>query len=108
MRLAVAAQGQGLDARLDPRFGRCAYFVLVDTNSGNVESIPNPGGSAAGGAGVKAAEHLASLGLTGVVVAREVGPNAARVLNSAGVSVYEAAGETVREAVEALRATEGK
>ena len=30
MRIAITSRGQDLDARIDPRFGRCEYFLIID------------------------------------------------------------------------------
>jgi predicted Fe-Mo cluster-binding NifX family protein len=38
----VLPQGRGTDATIDPRFGRCPFFVLVDLESMAVESVPIP------------------------------------------------------------------
>ena len=32
MKVAVTASGPSLDAQVDPRFGRCAYFVFVESD----------------------------------------------------------------------------
>lgn len=101
VKLAVSAQGSDLDSPLDPRFGRCAYFVVVDTDSWDFEAVPNPAALASSGAGVRAAEHLVSLGIE-AVIARDIGPNATRVLDSAGIRGYASEHQTVREAVEAI------
>jgi predicted Fe-Mo cluster-binding NifX family protein len=39
MKVCVTAAGPGLDAPLDPRFGRCAYFVVVEAETMEAESI---------------------------------------------------------------------
>ena len=33
MKIAITAQGPELDAAVDPRFGRAAYFLIVDTDT---------------------------------------------------------------------------
>jgi predicted Fe-Mo cluster-binding NifX family protein len=30
MKIAVSAAGNTLDSLVDPRFGRCAYFIIAD------------------------------------------------------------------------------
>ena len=30
MKIAVGSNGNNLDSLIDPRFGRCAYFLIVD------------------------------------------------------------------------------
>ncbi len=62
MKIAVSASEPSLDAELDPRFGRCAYFVVFDTTSEELETAPNPHASATGGAGVQAARLVSELG----------------------------------------------
>jgi len=91
-----------LDAPLDPRFGRCAYFVFVDTDTMNYEAQPNPGVAAAGGAGIQAAQLVAANGAQ-AVIAGNFGPNAFQALSAGGIKIYAAAGMTVRQAVEKLK-----
>ena len=55
MRIAVSSTGPGLEAELDSRFGRCDYFVIVDGDTMDVESVENPNVMAAGGAGIQSA-----------------------------------------------------
>ena len=52
MKVAVSATGENLDAQIDPRFGRCQYFVIVDMDSMEYEAILNASAMATGGAGI--------------------------------------------------------
>ncbi|MCL6447082.1 MAG: NifB/NifX family molybdenum-iron cluster-binding protein [Armatimonadetes bacterium] len=97
MKVAICAQGNSHTAPLDPRFGRCGFFAIVDTTQNKWEFIPNPGATSGGGAGIQAAQELAKRGVKAIVTGR-VGPNAMAVLQSAGIEVYTAVGETVQEA----------
>ena len=102
VKVVVTATGEGLDAQVDPRFGRAAAFVVVDLESGESFSIDNAAGvSAMGGAGVQAAEKVSRLG-AGALITGHCGPNAFRTLNAAGVEIYIGANGTVAEAVEAF------
>jgi len=105
MKIVVAASGNTLEAQVDPRFGRCAWFVIVDTDSMAYEAVENPGALAGGGAGVQAAQLVASVGAQ-AVVAGHMGPNAYQVLAAGGIQILPFAGGTVRQAVEAFK--EGK
>jgi predicted Fe-Mo cluster-binding NifX family protein len=87
MKIVVSASGPGLDAPASPVFGRCPTYVFVDVDSLEVESIENPAVSAAGGAGIQAAQFVVERGAQ-AVVSGNVGPNAFGVLQSAGVPVY--------------------
>ncbi|MDD5557427.1 MAG: NifB/NifX family molybdenum-iron cluster-binding protein [bacterium] len=105
MKIVVTAQGQDLDAMVDPRFGRCQYFLFIDTDSLSCEAQANPGREAGGGAGIQAAQSVVDRGVEAVVTGF-MGPNASRVLQASGVKVYGNAAGTVRGALEKLR--EGK
>ena len=54
MKICITANGEGLDSEVDPRFGRCSYFVIYDPETRSVESISNSSAVASGGAGIKA------------------------------------------------------
>ena len=105
MKIAVTATSEGLDAPASPIFGRSQYMVLVDTDTMDCETLANPAISAAGGAGIQAAQFLASKGVQALITGN-VGPNAFQVLNAAGVPVYLFGGSSVQEAVEAFNKDE--
>jgi predicted Fe-Mo cluster-binding NifX family protein len=99
MKICVSATSNSLDAPVDPRFGRCPYFIIVDTETMQFEAVPNMASGAMGGAGIQAAQIIASKGAK-VVITGNVGPNAFQALSAAGVSVITGAYGTVREVVE--------
>jgi predicted Fe-Mo cluster-binding NifX family protein len=103
MRIVVSAVGSSLDAAVDPRFGRSAYFVFVDSESGAFEAVPNASVSEGHGAGVQAAQFIVQQGAEAVIAGR-VGPNAFQVLDAAGIDVYQSQSGTVAEATAALQA----
>jgi len=100
MRVAVTAKDTNLDAAVDPRFGRCAYFVVVETETMAAEGVANTGSADAGGAGTQAAQRVAEKDVT-VVLTGNCGPNAFRTLQAAGIEVVTGVTGTVREAVAA-------
>jgi predicted Fe-Mo cluster-binding NifX family protein len=102
MRIAVSATAPHLDAVLDPRLGRCQYFLIVDTESMESEAIENPAIMAAGGAGIQAAQLIAEKGAEAVITGN-CGPNAFQVLSAAGVPVFVGASGSVRDVVEAYK-----
>lgn len=105
MRVAVTAQGADLESAMDPRFGRCRNFVIVDSDSDTdkFEAFSNESVTASGGAGAQSTQFLANKGV-GAVITGNVGPNAARALEAAGIKVYAAASGTVRDALRAYKA----
>lgn len=99
MKIAVTAQGPGMDSPVDQRFGRAACFVLVDTDSGEHTVLDNATNlQAAQGAGVQAAQAVLDAGVE-VVLTGHAGPKAFAALSAAGVAVCTGATGTVAEAV---------
>lgn len=100
MKVAVSAQGGDLSSELDPRFGRAGWFVIVDTETDSYEAIDNSQGvNASSGAGIASGQRVAESGAQAVITGH-CGPNAERVLASAGIRIVERTGGTVAEAVE--------
>jgi predicted Fe-Mo cluster-binding NifX family protein len=106
MKIAVSSTGQDLDAAVDPRFGRCAYFAILDTDSGVLEVTPNPFPDAAGGAGTQAAQWILDRDAA-VLLTGHCGPKAAAVLADAGIRVVEGVSGSVREVTEPFRGNLG-
>ena len=102
MKIAVSSSGNNLDSRIDPRFGRCAYFVVAETDNLNFEAFDNESIALGGGAGIQAAQFVASKGAKAVMTGN-VGPNAVKTLAAAGVEVFAGQNGTVREALERYR-----
>ena len=102
MKLAVCAKGEGLNANVDQHFGRCAYFVIVDTvNNEVVESISNTKAGAAGGAGPQAAQLLAGRDIEAVALGN-IGPNAIEALKAANLRIYSGITGTVEDTLKKL------
>lgn len=102
MKVVVTSTGYDLDAPPTEVFGRCPRFLFVDTDSGDVTAVENPGASADRGAGVQAAQVVVDGGAEAVLTGR-VGPRAMEVLERAGVRVHELGGADPRTAIEKLR-----
>ncbi|MCJ2512502.1 MAG: NifB/NifX family molybdenum-iron cluster-binding protein [Candidatus Thermoplasmatota archaeon] len=101
MKVAISSTGTEWDSPLDPRFGRCEYFFVVDTDTKEAETVKNPGASAYGGSGVSASQFVQDKGVD-VVITGNVGPNAHRVLDAAGIRVIVGASGTVKRALDDL------
>ena len=102
MKICVTAVGSGLDAQVDPRFGRCQYFTIVDSDTMHFESMENESIAASGGAGIQSAQFIANKGVE-IVLTGNVGPNASSTLEASGIKVIIGASGTVREALEAFK-----
>lgn len=95
----MTALSGNLEAQIDPRFGRCPYFVIVDSETMEFEAVPNTASGSMSGAGIQAAQTVASKG-TEVLITGNVGPNAFQALSAAGIKVVTGAFGNVREVIE--------
>ena len=107
MKVAVSATEENLDAQIDPRFGRCQYFIIVDTESMEYEVMPNASAMATGGAGIQAAQSVAGMGVEAVITGN-VGPNAYQTLSASGIKIITGASGIVKDAVEKYKKGELK
>jgi len=103
MKIAISATGPSLDAEVDPRFGRCQYFIIVDTETMQFEAVENSSAMASGGAGISAAQMVAGKGVEAVLTGN-CGPNAYQVLSPAGIKVITGVSGKVQDAVQAYQA----
>jgi len=103
MKIAVTSVGPEKDSQVDPRFGRAAYFVLVDPETLDFAAVENAGAAVGGGAGVNAAKAVIDAGAEAVLTGN-CGPNAERTLKAAGVKLFTGVAGTVAEAVEQYKA----
>ncbi|MBE9501008.1 MAG: DUF5320 family protein [Chloroflexi bacterium] len=102
MKIAVSATAPDLDAEVDPRFGRCQYFIIIDAQSMEFETLDNSNAMAAGGAGISTAQMIASKGAE-VVLTGNCGPNAYQTLSAAGIQVITGVSGRIKDAIEAFK-----
>ncbi|NWF78368.1 MAG: DUF5320 family protein [Chloroflexi bacterium] len=103
MKISVSATAPGLDAEVDPRFGRCQYFIIVDPQSMEFEALDNSNAMASGGAGISTARMIADKGVE-VVLTGNCGPNAFQTLSAAGIQVITGVSGRIKDAIEAFKA----
>ena len=99
MKICVSASSGNLDANVDSRFGRCPYFVVVDSETMEFTAVSNDSTNAAHGAGIQAAQTVANMGAS-VVITGNVGPNAFNVLSASGIKIVTGASGNIRKAIE--------
>jgi predicted Fe-Mo cluster-binding NifX family protein len=102
MKIAISSTGKDLDCQIDPRFGRCQYFIFLDSETMEFEAAENQGLTAMGGAGVQAAQLVVQKGVNALITGN-LGPNAASALSASGIKVYLVPGGTVKEVAEAYK-----
>jgi len=104
MKVAVTSQGKELASKIDQRFGRAKYLLVVDTETSDFTFYNNELNlNAVQGAGIQTGQNIANLGVEAVITGN-VGPNAFKTLNAADVKIFLSGKQTVAEAVESLKA----
>jgi len=99
MKIAFSSSGNNLESQLDPRFGRCPKFLIVDLDTMDIDVYENENSAMGGGAGIQTAQFIASKGVDAVITGR-CGPNAVQMLNAAGVKLYSGQTGTIRDLID--------
>lgn len=106
MRIAVTTQGKNLDAQVDTRFGRAPNFLVVDTETGAFDVVPNAQSlDLPQGAGIQSAQNILPH-KPDVVLTGNCGPKAFRVLQTAGIKVVVGVKGRIADAIKDFQ--EGK
>jgi predicted Fe-Mo cluster-binding NifX family protein len=103
MKIAVSTTAPSLDAEVDPRFGRCQHFIIIDPQTMEFEALDNSNAMASGGAGISTAQMIAGKGVE-VVLTGNCGPNAYETLSAAGVRVITDVSGKIKDAIEDFKA----
>lgn len=85
MKIIIQSEGNTKEAKVDSRFGRCAYFMIYDTESKEYNANENTftnGGSA----GVKAGTFVIENG--DALIGVNIGPNAFQTLNAGNIKIF--------------------
>ena len=102
MKVAVSSTGKDLNSQLDPRFGRCGYFIIVETDDMSFEAFPNGNVGLGGGAGIQSAAFVSSKGAKAVLTGN-CGPKAMQAFSASGLEVFTGHSGTVGEVVERFK-----
>ena len=99
MKIALTSIGKSLDSEIDPRFGRAAFFLIVDPDTMDHQFIKNLNTDGQGGVGIQSAQIIIQEGVEAVITGK-CGPNAFKSLSAANLEVYEGITGVVRTAIE--------
>jgi predicted Fe-Mo cluster-binding NifX family protein len=105
MKIAISSRDGLYHKGFSDQFGRCNYFVIVDSETRSWDALPNPAASTRGGAGTQVVQFLADNGVEAIISGR-FGPNAYFALGAAGIQAYTASSGTPEELVDKLIAGE--
>lgn len=101
MKIAISSVGENITDKVDQRFGRCRYFIVVDTDKkDDTKAIENQGALQGHGAGIRAAQQIGELGAKAVITG-DLGPNATNILRQLGIKAYQASG-TIKEVIDSF------
>jgi len=102
MKIGITSKGTDLDSQVDPRFGRAAYILVVDTENLEFEVLDNKDNvNAFKGAGIQAASMVSDKGAE-VLLTGFCGPNAFKTFEAAKIKIANDVSGTVRDAVKAF------
>jgi len=102
MKIAITSMGAKLEDKVDPRFGRCHYFILFDLDTNQFEAINNTNAQGMGGVGIQSGQMMADKGVK-TVLTGNCGPNAFQTLNAAGIEIIVGASGTIQEAIDKFK-----
>jgi predicted Fe-Mo cluster-binding NifX family protein len=98
MKIAITSEGNTLNAQIDSRFGRCAYFAIYDTETKQTEFLENPAKDASGGAGPAAVQFVAKQGVS-KIVAGEFGGKTQPLFQSLDIEMINEKNKTILEII---------
>ncbi len=98
MKVGISSSATTLESTVDPRFGKCPYFIIYDTDSGIFSYIENQERQVTEGGGIKVAHMISDMEVDSVITGN-IGPNAYGVLSSDLIEVYSGVTGTVENAI---------
>lgn len=87
MEIAITAKKPNLDAEIDPHFGHCQYFIVIDLEMMTYCTIENTSAITSTGDDISAAHEMIGMGVKAILTGY-CGPNTHQVLLDAGVQVF--------------------
>ena len=101
MKICVTSQGKDIDSTIDSRFGRCQYFLIIDSETMKVTVLQNESQMASGGAGIQAAQTVAKTDVK-TVATGNIGPNAFKILQAADIKVITGVEGKIKDIIEKI------
>ncbi|MFO7715732.1 NifB/NifX family molybdenum-iron cluster-binding protein [Desulfosarcina sp.] len=105
MKIAISAKGKTLESTIDERFGRCPYFIILETTDMSYEAVENTNADLATSAGIQAASFVASTGAKAVVTGN-CGPKAMQVFAATDINIILGQRGVIKDVVEKFKAGE--
>jgi len=105
--ICITATADNLDSQVDPRFGRCRYFIIVNPDTLEFEAIRNPNFETASGAGIKSAQFIIDKDIK-TILTGDIGPNALEVLREAGIQVITGISGRIEDVIREYKEDKGR
>lgn len=102
MKVAISSTGKNLESTINERFGRCPYFLIVETDNMNVDVVDNTDADLDASAGIQAAALVASTGAEAVITGN-CGPKAMQVFDATNIRVILGQNGVIKDAVEKFK-----
>lgn len=102
MKIAITSEGNTLSSLIDSRFGRCAFFAILDTDTQATEFFPNPAKELSEGAGPAAVQFIASKGVK-KVIAGEFGMKIKSLLNTLNIEMLVETNKNVSDIIKQFK-----
>jgi len=102
MKIAISTKDSNIEGTVDPKFGRAQGFLIYDTDSSQTSYLDNSENAVAPqGAGTKTAQMLLNLDVE-TLISGHLGPKAFKVLDKAGINIYNSAPVSIKQALDNL------
>lgn len=102
MKICISSTGNSIESTMDPKFGRAAYFIMVDSDTMENEVVENSAAASTGGAGITTGQMVVDNGVKAVITGN-MGPNAMEVLKAANVEIYCGENVSIKENIEKFK-----
>ena len=99
MKIAISADGKDLESTIHERFGRCPYFLIVETDDMRVEAVENANADLSTSAGIQSASLVASKGVEAVITG-SCGPKAMQVFDATNIKIITGQHGNIQPVVE--------
>lgn len=107
MNICITSFGNDLNAEVDPKFGRCVNFIIVNADNMEFEVIENTNAQTKGGAGIQAGQFMSEKNVKAVLTGN-VGPNAHITLEAAEIDIFTGVSGKVKNAIQKFNNNEYK
>ena len=104
MKIAIQVEENNMESKISKVFGRCPYFLVIDSkNYNDYKFVENSGSTSQGGAGIKAAQVIVDNEID-ILLSDHLGEIAIEVLKQLdNIKVYKYIASTIEENLKLLK-----